>query len=232
MKFTSPVYSAASGSIAGLTYSHNRGGMYTRARAVPTNPNSPSQQAARNAFSDLATSWRETLNDGQRDGWETYAANTPLTDALGSELILTGQQMYCRCNAPRLRAGFASVTTYPTNFGQADLPALSFTANGDQVQIIYDNAADWATTTGGLLLIQTSRYVAPTINHPPAHFRLLTAVEGDSTTPPTSPSDNANNAFGMDGGDFVGNALFLRVRASNADGRLSPVQEGRVIQQP
>ena len=41
----------ASGSLSGVTYSHNRGGAYTRNRSIPVNPNTVQQQAVRNAFS-------------------------------------------------------------------------------------------------------------------------------------------------------------------------------------
>jgi len=53
MKFKSPILSQASGSIAGITFSHNRGGMYVRARAVPTNPGSPQQHRSEEHTSEL-----------------------------------------------------------------------------------------------------------------------------------------------------------------------------------
>ena len=51
MKFTSQVYTQASGSVGGLTYSHNRSGMYTRARSTPTDPASTLQLERRSNFS-------------------------------------------------------------------------------------------------------------------------------------------------------------------------------------
>lgn len=96
MKFTSPVYSAVSGSVAGLTYSHNRFGMYTRSRSVPVNPASTLQVFARTAFADAAAEWSMGLSEAQRLGWRNYAAATSWVDALGETVQLTGQQMFSR----------------------------------------------------------------------------------------------------------------------------------------
>ena len=38
MLFKSAAFTQASGSVGGLTFAHNRGGMYTRARSIPVNP--------------------------------------------------------------------------------------------------------------------------------------------------------------------------------------------------
>lgn len=223
MKFKSPVYSSVSGSIAGLTYAHNRGGLYSRARAVPTNPNSASQQSARNALATLATRWRDTLTTGQRAGWTTYAENTPLTDSLGDPLTLTGQQMYLRCNAPRLRASLAVVDAYPVVFGQADLSLLSVDFNDPDVEITYVNTDDWADDDGALL-IQSSRILSPTINFHASPYRFNLKVDGNTAVPPSSPASFIQNAFGMSFTDFPDQRVFFRVRATNPDARLSPVQ--------
>ncbi len=96
MKFKSQVYTQVSGSIGGITYSHNRGGMYTRARSIPTNPNTIRQNAVRMALASMVAYWSTTLTAAQRAAWKVYADATPTTDALGDPLTLTGQQMFLR----------------------------------------------------------------------------------------------------------------------------------------
>ncbi len=73
MIFTSPLIEAGSGSVAGLTFSRNKGGNYLRGRAIPTNPNSPLQQAVRSIMSQLTANWLNVLTAIQRVAWETYA---------------------------------------------------------------------------------------------------------------------------------------------------------------
>jgi hypothetical protein len=72
LKFTSQIVAGASGSIRGLTASHNRGGQYFRGRTIPTNPNSVFQQAVRNNLSVLQTRFLSTLTAAQRLAWTTY----------------------------------------------------------------------------------------------------------------------------------------------------------------
>ncbi|KKM06452.1 hypothetical protein LCGC14_1743870, partial [marine sediment metagenome] len=48
MLFKSGLITQGSGSIGGLTASHNRGGMYFRARTIPTNPATSFQTVVRN----------------------------------------------------------------------------------------------------------------------------------------------------------------------------------------
>lgn len=226
MKFRSQVYTAVSGSIGGLTYSHNKGGMYTRGRATPTNPNTAAQQDARMAMSTLSTAWRDSLTAAQRIAWEAYAVNTPVADAFGEPLVLSGQQMYIRCNAPRVRAALARVDDGPTVFGQADLSPLALFWNGGVVnnfELSFDDTDAWANAAGGYLLIQTSHMVSGTINFLKGPFRYLDRVVGDAV-PPISPFATAYTAFTENCSFYSGSNCFFRVRASNADGRLSPTQ--------
>lgn len=104
MKFTSPIISAASGSSAGNTFSHNNGGLYIRARATPTNPNSTKQQAQRAALGAANAGWA-ALTDAQRTLWNDYAAATSWTDKLGQSITVTGHQAYVRWASVRSRLG-------------------------------------------------------------------------------------------------------------------------------
>lgn len=80
--------------MGGTTFSRNRGGMYTRSRAVPTNPNTVRQQAQRSLFSAAVVAWSTLLTDQQRAAWNTYGENVPVTDRLGQTKNLSGQQWF------------------------------------------------------------------------------------------------------------------------------------------
>jgi hypothetical protein len=100
VKFKSQVYASVSGSVGGLTYSHNQGGMYCRARAVPTNPNTSFQQTLRNAMGQLTTRWGQTLTQTQRDAWAVFATNVPVVDSLGESRTIPPLSWYLKAPTP------------------------------------------------------------------------------------------------------------------------------------
>lgn len=219
MLFKSQVFAQASGSVDGLTYSHNSAGMYTRARSIPVNPNTARQVAVRQALSQLAGNWLQVLNDTQRADWAVFAANTPLKNRLGDTIYAGGIAQYIRCNAPRILAGMAIVNTAPTVFDLPTFSAPSCTATAGApgtVSIGYDNADAWANEDDAALLVFASRPVNQTRNFWAGPYQFLGKVLGDSGTPPTSP-------FAPTGLYTVvsGQRLHARVYVVRADGRVS-----------
>ena len=103
---------ALSGSVAGNTYSHNKGGAYIRARKVPTNPTSGKQMATRSRLALASSQWAG-LTGAQKASWVTYAATHLYIDSLGSSITLSGQQMYIALAAVALAMGNTPSTTAP-----------------------------------------------------------------------------------------------------------------------
>ena len=217
MKFTSPVYSGVSGSIAGLVYSHNAGGLYTRARSIPTNPGSAQQTAVRNALSGLASAWANTLTTAQRAAWAVYAANVPLIGPLGNARKVSGIAQFIRSNTPRLQAGLTEVDDGPTDYTLAAFvnPTITVTAASPEFSIVFDNTDTWATATGGAMLVYASRPQSPGINYFKGPYQLAGKIAG-ATVAPTSPQ-TLTSPFVLTAGQQV----FFRVEVTNADGRLS-----------
>lgn len=219
MKFTSQLVAAASGSVSGLTASHNRGGQYFRARTIPVNPNTAQQQAVRDYLSQLQVRFSNTLTSAQRTGWQTYATNTPVTDALGKSITLTGQQMYVKCNVPRLQAGVAAIDVPPGLYGLAGLtlPVPTIVAAGTTVSVAFTNTDAWANEVGGYLLVYASRPFGNTVNYFKGPYRFAGKVAG-AGTPPTTPAV-ITLPF------VIGSAttkMGFRFAAVRADGRPSP----------
>jgi hypothetical protein len=218
MKFKGIIGSEFSGSLAGVTASHNRGGYYLRQRVIPTDPNTGPQQLVKGLMATLASRWATSLTQEQRDAWELYGANTPTLNALGESIHLTGQQWYNACNVPRMNAGLARVDDGPTTYGLALLTPPTMVADDTpEVSISYTNTDLWATEVGGALLVQVARQVAPTIFFFKGPF-IYTARANGAVSPPTSPlliTSTLPSAL------TLGNALFVRIRAVNADGRIS-----------
>lgn len=218
MKFTSPIITAGSGSIAGLTASRNKGGNYFRARAVPTNPNTTYQQAVRTYMAGLVDDWTNALTSTQRDGWAVYALNVPKLDALGNLIFLTGQQWYIACNLPRLQAGLASVDDAPGIYNRGSYTEPSFTIDtaNDEVDVAFENSDAWANEDDSAMLVYASRPQNPSINYFKGPYRYADLIAGDGTTPPTSPA-----AITLPFPVAANQRIFLRVQVSRADGRLS-----------
>jgi hypothetical protein len=207
-----------SGSVGGVTASHNRGGTYFRQRAIPTNPGSAFQAAVRGYFAALAAAWRDTLTQAQRDDWETYAINTPVQNRIGDPIILPSLAMYQRSNVARLQASLARVDAAPTTFGLPEFSVPTFgapDAAADQVDVNFANTDTWASASGGAMLVYASRPQNPSISFFKGPYRLAGTILG-AGTPPTSPA-TLDLPFPV----AAGQRVFFRVRVTEADGRLS-----------
>lgn len=218
MKYKSLLLSQASGSTGGLTFSRNKGGPYIRARVVPINPGTPFQEVIRNATTQLTNLWLDTLTADQRLSWETYADNVTVTDRLGEQIKLPALAHYVRSNVPRIQQGLSRDDSAPTifNLGGFTAPTFTFNSAASSLAVTFDNTDGWANQDGGAMLVFTSREQNPTIVFFKNPYRLAGAILGDGTTPPTSPA-NFVTPFPA----AIGNLVFVRVRATRNDGRLS-----------
>ena len=219
MKFKSENMTQASGSIAGVTYAHNRGGMYRRARSIPTNPNSAAQQTVRANFAMLSSEWGQILSQTQRDQWSSYAANNPTTNVFGDPLYLTGQQMFIRCNTVQMQAGLGPVLAGPATNGMVMLtpPALSVLASTGVATVVLGGSDPWASEDDAAMNLFASRPQSASVNFFKAPFRLLGTVLGDSTTAPTG----AVFADPFSSSMSIGQKVFYKTVVTQAEGRIS-----------
>lgn len=219
MKFKGTIIDQASGSVAGLTFSRGIGGQYIRARAMPTNPNSPYQQIVRGFMSQLTSLWNNTLTAVQRAAWDTYAANVTLIDPLGEPINVSGINHYIRSNVPRLQAALARVDDAPTIFNLGDYTnpdVTNATEAGGTFDVTFDTGDDWVGEDEAAMLVLSSRSKNPTINYFKGPYRFADSIDGDGTTPPTSPA-TITSPFAIN----AGTRLFAKMQVTRADGRLS-----------
>lgn len=219
MKFKPVLGSELSGSIGGITASHNAGGAYFRNRVIPTNPGSQFQTAVRSLVGQLTNLWLNTLTAGQRATWDLYAANVPLLDKLGEPINVSGLNMYVRSNTPRLQVGLPGVDVGPAAFNLGDFtPAtmVNATQGGQSFDIGFNVGDDWVGEDNSSMLVYSSRPGNLSINYFKGPYRVGPAIDGEVAVPPTSPATIA--------GQFpfvLGQRLFVRVQVTRADGRLS-----------
>lgn len=112
--------STYSGSIRGITAASNRGGLYFRGRTVPSNPQSPLQNALRSAVAVATGEWSQTLDNIERDSWNQYADQIDWSNAIGQSTRLSGQNMYVRSRSLSLYA--ANLAGTAATFAPAAAP--------------------------------------------------------------------------------------------------------------
>jgi hypothetical protein len=210
-----------SGKLGGIVASHGPGGAYFRAASIPTNPNTPQQQAVRNAVSSLTSTWVTGLTQAQRDAWDVYGDNVKITNRIGEQVNISGLAHYVRSNVARIQAGQARVDDGPTTFdlGGHALVTISGFSEVTQLGSFSFNTSGitdpWANEAGGFMFVYLSRPQNPGINFFRGPYRFSVNIVGDPA-PPVSP------LFIPVPFAFVeGQRLFGRAVASTADGRYS-----------
>lgn len=101
-----------SGSVAATVSSRNRSGQYRRTRAIPVQPRTVAQVAARSRLTSQAAAWRG-LTDAQRAAWNAFALSFTVTNSLGQTINLTGAQCFVKVNTVNLLNGDATVNLPP-----------------------------------------------------------------------------------------------------------------------
>jgi len=216
--FKSQLVTQLSGSIGGLTASHNKGGMYFRARRTPTNPNSPEQAVVRGLVAQLTSLWTSVLTLAQRGAWGLYAANVPLISKVGDAQNVSGLNMYIRTNVPRIQSGLPRIDLIaaPFDLGDFAVPTVTATAATDLLNVTFTVADAWVDEDDSSMLVYISRPMSPTIYFFKGPYRFSGRINGDATTPPTSPA-TITLPFAV----TAGQRLAVKISVSRADGRLS-----------
>lgn len=128
MALIKPILGEMAGSIAGVTFSHTKGGLSVKRRPTPTNPQSAAQQLVRSYLDELTRQWRDVLDDDQRADWNAFAAIKTERNKLGESVTWSGQQQFVSLNARNLRVGNAVQLLSPPISGPADLATVTLTA--------------------------------------------------------------------------------------------------------
>jgi len=209
-----------SGSLAGITASHGRGGQYFRARARPVNPSSSFQQTVRAIFGNLASAWVATLTGALRSAWDSYGDSVEVTDRMGESRKLTGLNWYIAMNTPRMQAGGARLDAAPIIYSMAACTPptiVSATASTEVLSVGFTNTDQWCGEVGGKLLVYTAPPTSQSVTPSPKSWRYQGNVPG-AVSPPTSPLPFTSQfPFG------VGQRVWVATRAILADGRISPI---------
>ena len=190
MKIIPALTGPMSGKLGGMVASRNRGGQYFRRKAVPVNPDSNRQVEARSNFATLISLWNNRLTDAQREGWSTWAANTPRIDSLGQTHILTGQNAFVGANSLRLQMSEALIEAPPTIYNRGETLAVSVIQFDDDppTALLMQFAFSGLTTAAGDIHITFGRPQNPSVNFFKGPYRYATKIPFTAGTPVTGAS--------------------------------------------
>ena len=223
--------STYSGSIRGITAASNRGGLYFRGRTVPSNPQSPLQNALRSAVAVATGEWSQTLDNIERDSWNQYADQIDWSNAIGQSTRLSGQNMYVRARSMSLYASnlgggaptFAPSAApteialgVPPALSDAELTIVAGPPTSAQLDISVDNSANYPV--GVVLIFFLSGAIPAGRRSPttPTNFVAQVAVTAAPTLELIDSTWNDRYPNPTAGQKFRGYA-----RALYNDGRLS-----------
>jgi len=161
MKFASQVYTNVSGSVGGLVYSHNKGGMYTRGRAIPVNPATDTQIMARSALSMAAADWNAT-SEANRQLWRDYAESQSHVDKIGNVILWSGQQEFIAANSSLMAVGESPVVVPPLVLTKPEFDVSDLAIDDTQAATVTTNALPVLANSN--ILASYSRPVSPGVN--------------------------------------------------------------------
>lgn len=165
-KCLSHTMSVIRGSVGGLTYTKNQyAGIIMKRRMPPTNPNTLLQSEMRSVMSQVNYQWSNLLTQTERDDWDLYAMNTPLSGPIG-EYNISGRLFFIagRSLAQYLKNRFSLVgavsNTAPTSPGLLGISAFSVVSATGPATGIDVSFSNLATEGVGFLVNVSAPYNA------------------------------------------------------------------------
>lgn len=210
----STLIAQASGSLAGATFSRNKGGAYMRARVRGTNPNTLLQSRARSSLSRFASAFAG-LTAAQRATWEQYAEEAVHVNALGDAITQTGISLYIASNTLLELGGLSPVDVAPVGTTR---PSSTLTFNAvatydvSSVAFSLSEVAVENAGSGGTLILQSSPTLTPGQQSFKQRYRTAAFFDGSVT-----PVSTATGAYAY----AAGSQFACRLRYIRNDGAFS-----------
>lgn len=203
-----------SGSVGGVTASHNRYGQYLRNRTRPVNPNSTAQQRSRNAFKRATEAWKTLTND-QRAAWEAYASQTPVLNKLGESVTLTGSAAFVAYNAFVLNVvpDVNLTTNAPASPGLATVQFTDIAIDVSDMAINF-NQTGGPAGIGVFIAVLVGPSLSPGVNSFNGPYTLVSATDDGQNGPMSMPFET--NRYGL---PVTGQRRAIKIRAADGTTR-------------
>jgi hypothetical protein len=186
---------------------------------TPVNPNTSRQAAVRATFAFLTNEWNVTLTQLQRDAWNLYGASVVMKNKLGEDIFLTGFNQFIRTNTVQLGNLASIIDDAPTTFTLAEADETMQVAPSEATQLLsvaFDVNLGWVDEDDAFFQVSMSKPVIAGVEYIPGPHRIAGYIDGDATTPPTSPQ-TVTAPFTITAGQKVE----VVARILRADGRVS-----------
>lgn len=208
-----------SGSIGGITASHNTMGQYLRKKVVPVNPRTSGQTTVRNFFASLAVLWG-AITQANRDSFIAYANAVSVPDKIGNLIKLSGLNWYQAVNVLRLQSSLTRIDSMSSTQTLAALtsPTPTIAQAGTTFSTAFSNnltTDQWANFVGGALAVFMSAPFNPTRVGYSGGYRFAGKIAG-AVVPPTTPQ-LLTKTYAV----FTGQQVAFKFVALNGDGRIS-----------
>lgn len=207
------------GTVAGMTFSQNRGGPYARGWHQPANPRTGRQLGQRTSLGNWSIAWR-ALSATNQGLWNTYAAAAAqqLTDTLGQPYYASGLNWFVTVNTARAQMALGQLSAAPTVAVPAapNVESVSFsisTSTNPKVKITAASATITLYHQCWLVIVNSQG-----INIQPAAVYLMrTAVPNASRD-----LELRSQALAKFGTFNINQKAFFATNALNSDGRYGP----------
>jgi hypothetical protein len=146
------------GKTAGIVYSKNRSGPFTRERTKPRNPQTNAQQANREIHKRLMQAWKNT--DVDHKAFMSYAEQHLVSNKMGRKIRLSGINWFVRINRFAMKAnpGCALITTPPVDFTiLPDVKSIKLTAQTSPENVKIEIVKDGSYAAGTKLQVFATR---------------------------------------------------------------------------
>jgi len=208
------------GSVAGVTFSRNKGGSYVRQKISPVQPRTPAQTLVRANFAANSKLWSGTLTVSQRAAWSFFAQANPFTNVFGNSIIISGMAIMQKLNQVLAQIGVAPIVAPPPDLSVPALAAPSgITADttGPDLEV---NTAAQSVVAGAKYYIFATKPLAAGRTPTSSDFRFIAAKAGVAAA---TTIDITSDYFGIFGSAAPGQTVGVLVATVNVDtGALTP----------
>lgn len=209
------------GSIAGTTYSRNKGGAYARARVAPINRRTPAQTQVRANFAANSKAWSGTLTAAERAAWTAFASANPLVNVLGASIIVSGLAMYQKLNQVLAQIGSSPEPEPPPDLTVPGLAAATGTTITAATPVVQVNTDAQAVTANAAYYIFATPPLAAGKTPQTSEYRYIGNFDATAAAVLIDITSDYVALYG--GGGAVGNVIGIAVATVNTEtGAVTP----------
>lgn len=165
----------------GTVFSKNRYGAYIRTKVTPVNPQTSSQQNARNRLSTMSQMWRG-LTETQRQTWINAGINFQKTDIFGNPKIPAGNALFVSLNANLALVNVNAIVNAPLPLQMPQIAITSLTAASGTpaLSLVFTPGTVPGDTA---IVVMATPQIAPGRNFVKSQYRILEVLDAADTSP-------------------------------------------------